>query len=72
MDDMNVVSYWRQILVEVNRKKKINANLDFAANLIAYLGAFLPLRGWNLEDRTSKKHLDSLADFILRGLGITT
>jgi len=35
-----------------------------------YLMLFLPLRGWNLEDRPAPEHLTSLRNFILRGMGM--
>ncbi len=70
MDDKNVVGFYRQLLKEINQKKSIKSDIHFAANLIAYLMVFLPLRGWNLKDRPTNKHLVSLIDFILRGLGL--
>jgi len=70
MDDKNVVGFWRQLLKEINKKKRIKSDPNFAASLISYLMVFLPLRGWNLKDRTTKKNLDLLRDFILRGLDI--
>jgi AcrR family transcriptional regulator len=70
MDDKNVVGFWRRLLQEVNRERPINDDPNFLANLISYLMIFLPLRGWNLRDKEASEHLDSLANFILRGLGI--
>jgi len=31
---------------------------------------FLPLRGWNLKEKVSEKHLGTMTGFILEGLGI--
>lgn len=70
MDDKNVVGFWRRLLQEVNRERPIKDDPNFLANLISYLMVFLPLRGWNLRDKGTNEHLDSLAHFILRGLGI--
>ncbi len=70
MDDKNVVGFWRRLLQGVDREKSIKGDLNFLANLISYLMVFLPLRGWNLRDKEESEHLDSLARFILRGLGI--
>ena len=70
MDDKNVVGSFRQLLKEINQKKSIKSDINFAANLIAYLMVFLPLRGWNLKDRSTNKNLAFLIDFILRGLGL--
>lgn len=70
MDDKNVVGFWRRLLVDFKKEKFIEGNLDFLANLISYLMLFLPLRGWNLEDRPAPEHLTSLRNFILRGMGM--
>ncbi|MBW1771845.1 MAG: TetR/AcrR family transcriptional regulator [Deltaproteobacteria bacterium] len=70
MDDKNVVGFWRRLLGDFKKEKSIEGNLDFLANLISYLMLFLPLRGWNLEDRPAPEHLTSLRNFILRGMGM--
>jgi hypothetical protein len=31
---------------------------------------FLPLRGWNLKSKPDEKHLNTMTEFILEGLGI--
>jgi AcrR family transcriptional regulator len=68
MDDKNVVGFWRRLLRELGRGE--SEDLDFLANLISYLMLFLPLRGWNLDERNSYGHLVALRDFILRGIGM--
>lgn len=68
MDDENVVGFWRRLLNEVNEKKKLADDVDFLANIIAYLLVFIPLRGWNLKKKPMKKNVESLIAFILRGL----
>ena len=70
IDDQNVIGFWHQLLKEANKQKPIPGDLNFIANLIAYLMVFLPLRGWNLKDRSTNKNLAFLIDFILRGLGV--
>ena len=70
MDDKNVVGFWRRLLREVKREKPVEGDPNFLANLISYLMVFLPLRGWNLRDEEESEHLDALAHFILRGLGL--
>jgi AcrR family transcriptional regulator len=70
MDDKNVVGFWRRLLGEVKREKPVEGDPNFLANLISYLMVFLPLRGWNLRDKEESEHLDALAHFILRGLGL--
>jgi AcrR family transcriptional regulator len=71
MDYKNVIGFWRGLLEEVNKKKPVKGDLDFSASLVAFMLVFLPLRGWTLRDKPIRKTLDSLQDFILRGLGVT-
>lgn len=70
MDYNNVVGFWRTLLEEVNKTKPLKGDVDFLSSVISYLLAFLALRGWTLKDKPNKKHVDSLVDFILRGLGV--
>jgi AcrR family transcriptional regulator len=70
MDYNNVISFWRSLLGRVKEPKSVRGDLDFLASLIAYLVVFLPLRGWTLRDKPTRKNVDSLVDFILRGLGV--
>ena len=70
MDDKTVVGFWRRLLKDVNEAKGIQGDLDILANLVSYLMVFLPLRGWNLKEKVSEKHLDAMTGFILEGLGI--
>ncbi len=70
MDDKNVVGFWGRLLQEADKEKENEGDLNFLANLISYLMVFLPLRGWNLRDKPTSNHLDSLINFILRGLGV--
>ena len=70
LDYKNVIGFWRGLLKEVNKQKSIKGDTDFLGNLIAYLLVFLPLRGWTLRDVPMSKSVDSLVDFILRGLGV--
>ena len=70
MDYKNVIGFWRSLLEEVNKKKSVKGDLDILASIIAFILVFQPLRGWTLREKPIKKTLDSLQDFILRGLGI--
>ena len=70
MDDKTVVGFWRRLLRGVNEAKGIQGDLDFLANLVSYLMVFLPLRGWNLKEKVSGKHLDRMTTFILEGVGM--
>ena len=69
MDYQNIVSFWRNLLKEVNKTKKIKGDPDFIGSVISYLLAFHALRGWTLNNRQKEKHIDYLVEFILRGLG---
>jgi AcrR family transcriptional regulator len=70
MDYKNVIGFWRSLLKEINKQKSVKVDSDFLGSLIAYLLVFLPLRGWTLRDKSTSKSVDSLVDFILRGLGV--
>ena len=70
MDYKNVVGFWRSLIAEVKKTKPVQGDLEFVSSVIAYLLAFLALRGWTLKGKPGKKHMDSMVDFVLRGLGI--
>ena len=70
MDYQNVVGFWRNILKEVDEKRTIKVDSNFAGSVIAYLLAFLALRGWTLDEKPNRKHVVALVDFVLRGLGV--
>jgi AcrR family transcriptional regulator len=72
MDYKHVIGFWRGLLEDVNKKKSVKGDLDILASLVAFTLVFLPLRGWTLRDKPTKKTLDSLQDFILRGLGVVS
>jgi AcrR family transcriptional regulator len=69
MDRKNVIGFWRHEIEAVSRRKPLKGDPDFLASLLAYLNVFLPLRGWTLKDRPLEKSIESLKDFMLRGLG---
>ena len=70
IDDENIVGFWRGLLEELNQENPLKDDVDFLANLITYINVFLALRGWNLKGRATNKNIDSVIDFILRGLGL--
>jgi AcrR family transcriptional regulator len=70
MDKENVIGFWRQQIEAVSRRKPLKGDPDFLASLLAYLNVFLPLRGWTLEGRSLEESIESLRDFMLRGLGV--
>ena len=70
MDYNHVIGFWRSLLEEVKKKKSIKGDVDIFASIIAFVLVFLPLRGWTLRDKPTKKTLNALHDFILKGLGV--
>jgi hypothetical protein len=70
MDYSHVVGFYCGMLKETSKHKSVKGDLDFLESLIAFILVFLPLRGWALSDKPTRKSMDSLTDFILRGLGI--
>ena len=70
MDYNNVIGFWRSLLEDIKKPKSVKGDLEFLASLIAYLVVFLPLRGWTLREKPTRRNLDSSVDFILRGLGV--
>jgi len=68
----NVVGFWRQLLSELNEKKPLNVDLDFAASFIAHQTVFLALSGWTLRDKPVEESIDQSIHFILRGFGLST
>lgn len=68
--DKNVIGFWRHLLHEGNRQKAIKCDVDFAASVITYLMFFFALSGWTLRDKPQNEIVNSLTDFVLRGLGL--
>jgi AcrR family transcriptional regulator len=67
------VRYVEEILARAKETGAIqNTNTEIAANIIAYLLAFIALRRWNLKNRFNEQEIKSgLVDFIMRALCIT-
>ena len=73
LDDQNVVGFYRHLLKGVPGLPFEGREAEIAANIVHFLGTFLPLRGWNLHlsgPADADAAVDFLVDFILRGLGI--
>lgn len=68
MDDRNVVQFWRDRVSAVKQKLGLDLDVNFAANLIAYLNVFTPLRGWNLKARPIKEQHELVIQFILKAI----
>ncbi len=72
MDDKNVVEFWRELLRKASEGQEIEVDTDLAANLIAFVMVFFPLRGWNLRSKPLKEVSKFLTDFVFRGIGLET
>ena len=70
LDYRNIIGFWRTLLNDVNKTKPLKGDLDIIGSVIAYLVAFLALRGWTLKDKPNREHVDALIEFILRGLAV--
>ena len=71
MDYKHVIGFWRDLLEDINKVKSVKGDLDILASLVAFTLVFLPLRGWTIREKPTKKVLASLQDFILGGLGLS-
>lgn len=70
MDYKNVIGFWRQQLAALSKYTPLEGDLDFLASLVSYILVFLPLRGWTVRDKPITVSIDSLKNFLLRGLGV--
>jgi AcrR family transcriptional regulator len=73
IDDQNVVGFYRHLLSLLPGGRTKGREAELAANLIAFMCVFLPLRGWNLHLKDAAavdEAVEFLVDFIFRGLGI--
>jgi len=70
MDDKNVVQFWRDLLIAVQRKTGLDIDINACANILVFTNVFMPLRGWNLKDRPANEYKQQLLQFVLRGIGI--
>ncbi len=71
MYTQNTICFWRQLLEELNRRKRLKVDLDFASSLIVHQTGFLALSGWTLKDKPLNESINFLIEFILRGLGLS-
>ena len=72
LDNQNVVGFYRHLLSLVPESKVKGREAELAANLVAFICLFLPLRGWNLglsKPEDVEIVVEFLVDFIFRGLG---
>lgn len=69
MEKESTIGYYHQLLVDLNREIPIDADLEVLASILAYLVAFLPLKGWTVNDKSVIDVNRCLLDLILKGLG---
>ena len=70
LDRDNVLGFWRELLAQVREQCPVKVDIDFGSSLIAFLMAFMALRGWTLPEKPNREHADQLVAFILRGIGL--
>ncbi len=73
LDDRNVVGFYRHLLSLLPENRLKGRESELAANLVSYMCLFLVLRGWNLKlggPDDIDEAIESLIDFIFRGLGL--
>jgi AcrR family transcriptional regulator len=70
VDDKYIVEYWRGLIELIKIQENLEIDTNFAANLIAYISVFIPMRGWNLKDRPLKEQQELLIEYTLRAIGI--
>ncbi|MCF8095403.1 MAG: TetR/AcrR family transcriptional regulator [Desulfobacteraceae bacterium] len=71
MDNKNVVEYWRELIANALEQQGVKADIDMAANLIAYNNVFLALRNWNLKHRPIEERIEFVVNFLFQGLGLS-
>jgi len=72
MDDKNVVEYWREILKNASKQQGNEADVNVAANLIAFMPVFEASRGWNLKSQPTKEVEAFIVDSIFKRLGLSS
>lgn len=69
MEKESTIAYYHQLLVDINKEIPIDADLEVLASLLAYVVAFLPLKGWTVNDKSLSEINRCILDFVLKGLG---
>lgn len=70
MEQDKIISYWRNMLSEIDMFKQNEKEVDFAACMIEYIILYLPLRAWGISDRPQEENINSLVEFTMRGIGL--
>lgn len=69
MEQEDTINNYHQLLVDISKEMPIEGDLEVLASILAYLVAFLPLKGWTVKDKSVEAVNHSLFSFILNGLG---
>ncbi len=73
LDDRNVVGFYCHLLSELPGRSCADQEQHLAASIVAYIATFLAMRGWNVDLHDQAAYdtaVETLVDFIFRGLGI--
>jgi hypothetical protein len=73
LDNRNVVGFYRHLLSGLPGRQCDDREQHVAASIGSYLCTFLAMRGWNVDLHDQAAYdaaVESLVDFIFRGLGI--
>jgi AcrR family transcriptional regulator len=70
MDNANVSGFFKNLLIEVDKKYPIDYDLDLASKFITFNTLFLALRAWNLKEWPTAQIEEFLVTFFIKGLGL--
>jgi len=71
MDNKNVSEFWCDLVKQALDKQGIVRDVVLAGNMISYNMVFIPMRGWNLKEKTNDELIEFTIDFIFGGLGLS-
>ena len=69
MEQEDTIDNYHQLLVDLNKEISINGDLELLASILAYVVAFLALKGWTVKEKSTDDVNCCLFDFIINGLG---
>jgi hypothetical protein len=68
MEKDSTIGYYHELLVEINKEIPINADLGILASVLAYLVAFLPMKGWTVNEESLDDVNSCILDLVFKGL----
>jgi AcrR family transcriptional regulator len=69
MEQEDTIDNYHQLLEDLNKEIPINGDLELLASILAYVVAFLALKGWTVKEKSTDDVNCCLFDFIFNGLG---